>query len=152
MKIRRLTRDDSLDAAAVLFDAYRQFYRESANLAVCKQWLHDRLQRDESAIFLAEDDEGAKGFMQLYPGFCSVSLTSIWTLYDLFVTPSARGRGIAAMLLSQAKAFGEANGAGYLQLTTAHDNLTAQRQYDAAGWQQDLVFRTYTLPLNHHQQ
>ena len=149
MKVRQIQAGDTLDDAARLFDAYRQFYRQPSNLTACRMWLAMRLQAGQSVVFLMEDHAGrAVGFMQLYPSFCSVALAPIWVLYDLFVSPEARGQGVAAELLETAREFGVSQGAAYLQLTTAHDNQVAQRQYEKQGWQYDTVFRTYTLPLD----
>jgi len=147
MNIRQLQAGDLLDEAARLFDAYRQFYRQPSNLTACRTWLAMRLQMGQSTVFVAEEGGRAVGFMQLYPGFCSVALAPVWTLYDLYVSPEARGRGVAGALLETARHFGLAQGAAYLQLSTAHDNHIAQRQYERHGWQYDTVFRTYTLPL-----
>ena len=55
-----------LDAVAPLFDAYRGFYQQPANLAQSRAFLAERLANDESVIFFAEDDSGeALGFVQL---------------------------------------------------------------------------------------
>ena len=77
-----------LDAIAPLYDAYRQFYRKPADLALARRFLDERFERDESVIFVAEHAGGAVvGFTQLYPLFCSVAAERIFVLYDLFVTP-----------------------------------------------------------------
>ncbi|QDQ28885.1 GNAT family N-acetyltransferase [Chitinimonas arctica] len=147
MKLFQLHAGDSLDEAARLFDAYRQFYRQPSDLTACRTWLGMRLGAGQSVVYLAEEAGRAVGFMQLYPGFCSVALAPIWTLYDLYVAPEARGKGVAGLLLDEAQRFGQASGATYLQLSTAHDNHAAQRIYEAHGWQYDSVFRNYTLTL-----
>ncbi|WP_269532012.1 GNAT family N-acetyltransferase [Chitinimonas sp. BJYL2] len=148
MKLRELHAHDQIDAAAKLFDAYRQFYDQPSDLTACRTWLHMRLSSGQSRVFLAESGGEVLGFMQMYPGFCSVALAPIWTLYDLYVTPAARGQGVAGALLEQARQVGKQSGAAYLQLSTAHDNHAAQSVYEAHGWQWDTVFRTYTLSLD----
>ena len=140
--------DDALLAeAGRLFDAYRQFYEQPSDVDAATTFLVQRLLRKESVVVLAMRDEEAVGFMQLYPTFCSVALAPIWVLYDLFTTPAARGQGVAQALLDEARRLGQASGAAYLQLSTAHTNTTAQRVYEAHGWVMDDVFRTYTLTL-----
>jgi GNAT superfamily N-acetyltransferase len=133
--LRRLGSNDAVDEAAKLFDAYRQFYKQQSDLESARIYLSMRIKTEQSVVFLAEQNGAAIGFMQLYPSFCSIALAPIWVLYDLFVTPEARGTGTATALLSEARRFGRASGAAYLQLTTAHDNHTAQRVYEANGWQ-----------------
>ncbi|MGQ5522527.1 GNAT family N-acetyltransferase [Chitinimonas sp. PSY-7] len=147
MQIYPLQAGDDLDEASRLFDAYRQFYQLASNQGAARTYLSMRLQSGQSAVFLAEAEGKAVGFMQLYPSFCSLALAPIWVLYDLYVHPSARGRGIASALLETAREYGLSTGAAYLQLSTAHKNHTAQALYEKHGWQLDQTFRTYTLSL-----
>ncbi|WP_374355456.1 N-acetyltransferase family protein [Chitinimonas sp.] len=145
--LRHLRAEDNLDEAGRLFDAYRQFYKYPADLSSAHAYLAMRIKSGQATAYLAEVEGQAVGFMMLYPTFCSLALAPIWTLNDLYVCPSHRGRGIAQALLEQAKRLGQESGAAYLQLSTAHDNHTAQRVYEAHGWVQDTVYRYYTLAL-----
>jgi len=132
---------DQLNEASVLFDAYRIFYKQAADINAAKDFLQQRLTNNESVIFLAYADNNAVGFCQLYPIFSSVGLQRTWLLNDLYVNGSARGKGIAAALLQQAKAFGIETNARWLMLETAADNLTAQSVYEKNGWKKiDDVF------------
>lgn len=144
VRIRRATRAD-VDAVAPLFDAYRQFYEKAPDLAGARAFLRARLERDESAVYVAEDGRGAAvGFTQLYPSFSSGSLAAIWVLNDLFVTPSARRTGAGRALLRAATEHARATGAIRLTLMTAHSNAKAQALYESEGWVLDREFRTYT--------
>ena len=58
----------------------------------------------------------------------------IWLLEDLYVDPSARGRGVATSLLRYAEDFARSTGAERLTLATAHGNLTAQHIYRKLGY------------------
>jgi ribosomal protein S18 acetylase RimI-like enzyme len=144
--IRRAAPDDA-EAVAVLFDAYRQFYRCEPDLSGARAFIRERLDRTESVIFLAEDAGAALGFTQLYPSFTSAGMARIFVLNDLFVAPQARGRGVATALLRSAADFGHAEGAVRLTLSTAIDNHTAQALYERAGWQRDDAFLTYQFTL-----
>ncbi|MGB3270619.1 MAG: GNAT family N-acetyltransferase, partial [Rhodanobacter sp.] len=85
-----------LDTVVPLFDGYRQFYRQPPDLPRARGFLAERIERGESLILLARDDDGAGlGFTQLYPLFSSVRAVRTWLLNDLFVAPSARRRGVA---------------------------------------------------------
>jgi len=139
--------DPLISEAGRLFDAYRQFYEQASDVDAATAFLAARLARQESTIVLALHGDEAVGFMQLYPTWCSVAMAPIWVLYDLYTTPAARGQGVARRLLDEAQRLGKASGAAYLQLSTAHTNLTAQRVYEDHGWTMDSVFRTYTLAL-----
>jgi ribosomal protein S18 acetylase RimI-like enzyme len=143
----RLAAIDDLDALAALFDAYRRFYEQPGDVALASAFLHDRLERGESTILVAEEQGQLVGFCQLYPTWCSVAAARIFVLYDLFVDPDARRAGVARALMRAARAFGRAAGAVRLDLTTARTNTRAQALYESEGWQRDDVFLTYNLVL-----
>jgi GNAT superfamily N-acetyltransferase len=118
----------------LLFDAYRQFYKQVADLNGAKIFLSERINNNESAIFIATEGKDAVGFVQLYPIFSSVSMKRAWLLNDLFVATSARKKGVAALLLDAAKSHGRATDAKWLLLQTTQDNLPAQTLYEKNGW------------------
>lgn len=146
VEIRRAGVSD-LHLLAPLFDDYRQFYHQPSDLVVARQYLASRLEREESVVFLAASDTVGYGFVQLYPSFCSVAARPIWILYDLFVSPAARGQGHGRRLMQAARSFASASGAQRLVLSTADDNRTAQRLYESLGYRRDTVFRHYELAL-----
>ncbi|HET7662292.1 MAG TPA: GNAT family N-acetyltransferase, partial [Rhodanobacteraceae bacterium] len=115
---------DDIDDLAPLFDAYRAFYRQTSDLVLARRFLWQRMNLRESVIFLARDADttDALGFVQLYPGFSSVSAGRVWILNDLFVKPDARGHGIGRALMQRAREHGEATGVLRLTLSTAEDN------------------------------
>ncbi|MBV8604219.1 MAG: GNAT family N-acetyltransferase [Pelomonas sp.] len=132
-------------AVAALFDRYRQFYEQPADLALAQQFIAARLENRESVILVAESAPGELvGFCQLYPSFCSVEARPIYTLYDLFVQPAARKAGAGRLLLQAAEARAIAEGRARLDLTTARTNKTAQSLYEALGWVRDDVFFAYS--------
>jgi ribosomal protein S18 acetylase RimI-like enzyme len=150
--LRILTAEAShLDLVAPLFDAYRQFYRQPADLGGARAYLAARLERGESAIFLAllgaSDGTVAVGFTQLYPSYSSISLRAVWILYDLFVAAEARRSGVGRALLRHARAFAAGSGAGEMTLQTAVDNAPAQALYTALGWVRDDEYLTFNLAL-----
>lgn len=145
-RIARATLAD-VDALAALFDGYRRFYRQFSDPAGAREFLAERLRRDESVIFLASDDTGALGFTQLYPSFTSAGMGRTFILNDLFVDDEARGRGVATALLRRAAGFARESGAARLTLSTETTNTAAQALYAREGWQRDDAFLTYTLPL-----
>jgi ribosomal protein S18 acetylase RimI-like enzyme len=137
-----------LEAIAELFDAYRQFYEMPPDLALARRYLDERFQRRESVILVAEDASGViVGFTQLYPAFCSVLADRTFVLYDLFVTPAARGTGAGRALMEAAEAHARANGAARLQLETARTNVVGQSLYESCGWKRDELFYVYAKAL-----
>jgi ribosomal protein S18 acetylase RimI-like enzyme len=145
--IRQATIHD-LDAVAPLFDAYRRFYRQPSDPQRARDFLAERFRQHESTVFLAVDGrEAAIGFTQLYPLFSSVRATRKYLLNDLYVVPAARRSGAARQLLIAAADFARANGAASLSLSTAVDNVPAQRLYESIGWVRDDGFCEYNLAL-----
>ena len=140
----RLAGLEDLDTLAPLFDAYRQFYEQPADVAQARAFLAQRLQRAESVVLLAEGTDGqGLGFCQLYPSFCSVEAQPIFSLYDLFVQPVARRTGLGRALLRAAEALALERGVARLDLTTARSNVRAQALYESEGWVLDRVFLAY---------
>lgn len=139
---------DHIDALADLYDQYRQFYEQPPNLRGCRAFLADRLGRNESVVFAAEADDGRLvGFTQLYRSWCSVEMSELIYLYDLFVAPDARRAGVARALMQAAQDYATKRGAGALKLETAMTNKPAQSLYEDLGWERDREFYTYHLPL-----
>jgi GNAT superfamily N-acetyltransferase len=137
-----------VDLVAPLLDAYRQFYRKPADLALARRFLLERFQHSESIILVAIGDGGdAWGFVQLFPSFSSVAAARTLILNDLFVVPDARRRGVGTLLLRAAADFGKAVGAVRLTLSTEVTNTSAQARYEAEGWKLQTDFYVYNLAL-----
>lgn len=139
-----------LDRLVELFDGYRGFYGQPSQPELCREFLRARIERSESAIFLAHDTDGqALGFTQLYPGFSSVRLRPVWLLNDLYVHPHARGRGAGVALLDAARGHARATAATYLILETGAENTYAQGVYERYGYaRMDPGQRFYQLDLD----
>ncbi len=145
--IRRAVLAD-IEALAPLFDAYRQFYALPADPVLAQDYLCDRLRSGESVVFVAGDEAAHPfGFVQLYPTYCSLAAARVFVLYDLWVQPEARRRGVARGLMEAAAAHALGAGAARLDLMTGTDNVAAQRLYEALGWIRDDRFYTYSLRL-----
>ena len=67
---RKATIDD-LSQLAQLFDEYRMFYHKISDFSAAQQFLSERLQNNDSEIFVVEEDGKLGGFVQLYPLFSS---------------------------------------------------------------------------------
>jgi ribosomal protein S18 acetylase RimI-like enzyme len=139
---------EDLDLLVPLFDAYRQFYKLPSDLELCRDYLTARLERGEAVVFLA-GTRGTQGlgFTLLYPTFASLHAKAIFVLYDLFVTPAGRGKGLGRQLMNRARKHAEEAGAAAIVLSTAHSNIIGQTLYESLGYKQDTEFLTYELML-----
>lgn len=144
LHIRMATLADA-ESIAPLFDAYRQFYEQPADLEMATAFIRERLQKNESIIFLAvTESHRTVGFCQMYPSFCSVEARPIYALYDLFIQPPIRRTGAGRLLLIAAEKHAKKAGVVRMDLTTAKTNLSAQRLYESCGWCRDEVFHAYS--------
>jgi ribosomal protein S18 acetylase RimI-like enzyme len=150
MLIKRITSPDYLRVTG-LFNDYRVFYRYPSDIALAERFIKERLENNESVIFIACSEDGAAiGFTQLYPLISSGRAIKNWVLNDLYVAPEYRKQGIGEALIKTATEFAMADGAAFLQLETAVDNYNAQRLYENTGFKKhepDLSYFTYRLPL-----
>lgn len=136
-----------VEMLAPLFDAYRQFYGSPSDVPAAKQFLEQRLYREESVVLQAHGEGVCKGFVQLYPSFSSGALARTFVLNDLYVDERFRRQGIATQLLAAAEQFARAEGAARLTLATGVGNVGAQAVYESSGWIRDSKFVVYHLPL-----
>jgi ribosomal protein S18 acetylase RimI-like enzyme len=140
--------DSDIAEVAVLFDLYRQFYEQNPNLDLAREFIGQRFANRESVILVAAcSSSGLVGFCQIYPTFCSVEAKPIYVLYDLFVLPAARKRGVGRLLLQAAEAKATAEGKTRMDLSTAKTNKPAQSLYESLGWVRDEVFYAYSRKI-----
>lgn len=138
---------------AGLFNQYRIFYNQFSDIGMAKAFIDERLQQNESIIFVAIDTEKqqAIGFTQLYPTYSSVRLSKNWILNDLYVDANYRKQGVGEKLIKTAMEFAKTTGATFVQLETAVDNYTAQHLYESIGFVKqanDEDFFLYKIVLN----
>lgn len=141
---------EELDLVAQLFDQYRVFYKQPSNIEAASSYIRERMEKEESIIFLALEKEDTHvkiplGFVQLYPTFSSVSMKRLWILNDLFVAPHERKRGVGRDLMNKAKEHAQGPNVQGLTLQTAVDNYTAQGLYESLGYQRENKFYRYNL-------
>lgn len=137
MKIIQATIND-IETAAGLFDEYRVFYGKPQDIEASRKFLADRINQNESVIYIAYDESGVgMGFTHLYPLFSSTRMKRLWLLNDLYVNEKYRKSGVGEALIEKAKQLAKDTDACALVLETANDNFPAQQLYIKTGWVKD---------------
>ncbi len=133
-----------LDKLATLFDLYRVFYKKDSDKESVKEFLKDRIENNESVIFIAEDeDKTLSGFVQLYPLFSSTRMQRLWLLNDLYVLASSRGKGISVLLIDKAKEHCKLSKGCGLMLETAKSNVIGNQLYPRTSFELDTDHNYY---------
>lgn len=134
---------EDLEVLTDLFEAYRVWYQKEPDRAAARAFLHERIERSESVIYLAVADDKVVEFTQLYPLFSSTRMKRVWLLNDLFVQAAYRGKGISRLLLERAKELARQTGACEIMLETAKTNTIGNQLYPSAGFELGNDFNWY---------
>lgn len=123
-----------------LFDAYRAFFAGRQSTDESRRFLQDRFLHGESVIFLAKLGEQAVGFTQLYPLWSSWYCRRIWFLSDLYVSETARKRGIGARLVERAVEHARETNAVSIMVELPRREPHLTEFYARLGFHRDDVF------------
>lgn len=124
-----------LSELSLLFDQYRQFYKQESDIPSCRKFLSDRLEKKDAVIYIVKNDDSMIGFIQLYPLFSSVQLKRMWLLNDLFVIESARKTGVARLLMARCRQLAEETNASGILLETGKNNEEGNKLYLSEGYE-----------------
>ena len=146
MNILKVTLNE-LDQVSQLFNQYRMFYGQASNLEGAKEFIKERIENNESVIFLAVENDSPAGFVQLYPIFTSVGMNRKWLLNDLFVAEDYRRHGVGKALMNKAKDLAVETRAAGILLETTKDNVKAQALYESLGYEKEDAVYFYNLSI-----
>lgn len=146
MNILKVTLNE-LDQVSHLFNQYRMFYGQASNLEGAKEFIKERIENNESFIFLALENNSPAGFVQLYPIFTSVGMNRKWLLNDLFVAEDYRRHGVGRALMNKAKNLAVETSAAGILLETTKDNVKAQALYESLGYEKEDAVYFYNLSI-----
>jgi GNAT superfamily N-acetyltransferase len=135
MTIANVTEGDLPDLLP-LVRAYCDFYgsapTDDALLAMSRALIADP--EREGVQLLARDQSGAAvGFATIFWTWTTLSASRIAIMNDLFVSPDARGTGLADDLIAACLERARERGASSLGWQTARDNHRAQAVYERVG-------------------
>jgi len=123
------------------------FYGQASNLEGAKEFIKERIENNESFIFLALENNSPAGFVQLYPIFTSVGMNRKWLLNDLFVAEDYRRHGVGKALMNKAKNLAVETSAAGILLETTKDNVKAQALYESLGYEKEDAVYFYNLSI-----
>lgn len=135
---------ENLDDAATLFNLYRIFYRQADDYEKCRNFIKERLNNEQSTIFLLYDYNKAVGFVQLYKLYHYVKLEKQWLLSDLFVHSDYRGKGFSVALIDRTKQWCDETEACGLMLETEKTNDIGNQLYPRCGFEYDGLHNYYS--------
>jgi GNAT superfamily N-acetyltransferase len=95
-----------------------------------------RLGSEETAYFVAEEDDRIVGFAGVSPGWVE----------QLYVLPELQGHGVGSALLESAVEHRREAGDTELRLWTLEDNEAGRRFYEARGWRLATETRVVAYP------
>jgi GNAT superfamily N-acetyltransferase len=123
-----------------LVRAYCDFYdvapEDEALLGVSRALIADS-DREGMQVIARNDGGEAVGFATVYWSWDTLIAARIGIMHDLFVTPPARGTGIADLLIEACVEECRRHGAAKLGWQTAPDNTRARRVYERVGATRD---------------
>lgn len=143
--IRRAGESD-LSALEPLFDAYREFFTEKP-MPGTREFLTERLRRQDSVILMSFEGERATGFLQLYPLFSSWYATQIWFLSDLYVAEAFRKNHIGRRLVEAARTFARDGGSRSIMVEIPHREPHLIDFYESLNFNRDKDFNLYRCYL-----
>ena len=135
------------DELSVLFNDYRVFYGQNSDLDSARNFISERLSKDDSAIFAFFEGNLMRGFVQLYPSFSSVAMRRTYYLNDLFVSADFRRKGIAEALINKSIEFAKENSAARITLCTQIENEAAKYLYNKCGFIANTAYDYFNFAL-----
>lgn len=120
------------------------FYHQPTNLDKAKSFLTERIQNNDSEIYVDEQEDKLTGFVQLYPLFSSTRMCRLWLLNDLYVNPIFRGQQISVALINEAKELAKKTNSAGLMLETAKTNMIGNNLYPKTGFSLDNEHNYYS--------
>jgi GNAT superfamily N-acetyltransferase len=126
---------EELEELLPLIAAYQRFYEvEDIDEGRNRAFFHRFLAPSEDGLLLGARSEGRLvGYACLYWHFSSLEACECVLMNDLYVDGAIRGRGVGRTLIEASAAVARERDVRFVEWSTAPDNKTAQRLYDATG-------------------
>jgi GNAT superfamily N-acetyltransferase len=128
--------EEDLPELLPLMRGYCEFYNVSPPdgdlLAMSRALIADP-EREGVQLIARDDADATVGFATIFWSWSTLGASRIGVMNDLFVTPAARGGGIARALIAACRERCRQRGASTLTWQTAPDNALARALYEGIG-------------------
>lgn len=138
----------AFDHAAALFDEYRAHYGHPRSPQATASWLRDQLDQHRITAAAAIHADQVRGLITVVILPASLTLSTAWSIRDLYVPPNHRRTGTARALLHHVIDNARTAGALRVSLQTETDNHTALKLYTDLGFHPVTGLELLNLPLH----
>jgi len=130
--VRRAERADVEEVGRLLHDFNSEFDEPTPGPAALAERTRQLLDAGDTVVLLAGDGPDGLAVLRLRLGIWTDGLECY--LAELYVVPDRRGRGLGRALMEAAMDAARAEGATYMELGTAEDDVAARALYESLGF------------------
>ena len=130
--VRRAERADAEEVGRLLHDFNSEFDEPTPGPAALAERTRQLLDAGDTVVLLAGDGPDGLAVLRLRLGIWTEGLECY--LAELYVVPARRGQGLGRALMEEAMDAARAEGATYMELGTAEDDVAARALYESLGF------------------
>ena len=130
--VRRAERADAEEVGRLLHDFNSEFGEPSPGPPALAERMRQLLDAGDTVVLLAGDGPEGLAVLRFRLGIWTDGLECY--LAELYVVPDRRGQGLGRALMEKAMDVARAEGATYMELGTAEDDVAARALYESLGF------------------
>jgi len=130
--VRRAERADAEEVGRLLHHFNSEFDEPSPGPPALAQRMRKLLEAGDTVVLLVGDGPDGLAVLRFRLGIWTDGLECY--LAELYVVPDRRGQGLGRALMEEAMDAARAEGATYMELGTAEDDVAARALYESLGF------------------
>ena len=130
--VRRAERADAEEVGRLLHDFNSEFDEPSPGPPALAERMRQLLDAGDTVVLIAGDGPEGLAVLRFRLGIWTDGLECY--LAELYVVPDRRGQGLGRALMEKAMDVARAEGATYMELGTAEDDVAARALYESLGF------------------